>query len=88
MKLLVEIDRKVHEIEGESARSLFDEINKIQDMITLLDSAICFGTSFDQKDIEKLKTLINSYEDNTITMEDIIDLEIHLSVCDIKVINA
>lgn len=67
-----------HEIEGESAEDIFEQLQEIQDLEYLLQSARLEGGAQDEEELTKIQALLDKYEDGELELEDIEEFDITL----------
>ncbi len=70
--------------EGDTPADLVREIENAQDMQCLVQMAGMMGTKKDKKEIEKLIDFLEKYNDDTLTVEDVRNLDVNLSVGALK----
>ena len=68
-----------HEIEGESAEDLFEQLQEIQDLEYLVQSGRLEGNTEDAEELDKIEALLDKYNDGELELEDIEDFEIDLT---------
>ncbi len=70
--------------EGDTPADLVSEIEKAQDLQCLCQMAGMMGTAKDKKEIRKLTAFLEKYGDDTLTIDDIRNLDVDLSVGALK----
>ena len=70
--------------EGDTPADLVREIENAQDLQCLVQMAGMMGTKKDKKEISKLVAFLEKYGDDTLTIEDIRNLNVDLSVGALK----
>lgn len=70
--------------EGDTPADLVREIENAQDLQCLVQMAGMMGTKKDKKEIGKLVAFLEKYGDDTLTIEDIRNLNVDLSVGALK----
>ena len=70
--------------EGETPADLVREIEKAQDLQCLAQMADMMGTKKDKKEIRKLIDFLDKYSDDSLTIEDIKNLNVDLSAGALK----
>ena len=70
--------------EGETPADLVREIENEQDLQCLVQMAGTMGTKKDKKEIGKLIDFLEKYEDDSLTIDDIRELNVDLSVGALK----
>ncbi len=70
--------------EGDSPADLVREIENAQDLQCLVQMAGMMGTKKDKKEIGKLVEFLNKYSEDTLTIDDIRNLNIQLSIGELK----
>ncbi len=70
--------------EGDTPADLVREIENAQDLQCLVQMAGMMGTKKDKQEIKKLVDFLEKYSDDTLTIDDIKNLNINLSVGKLK----
>ncbi len=70
--------------EGDTPADLVREIENAQDLQCLVQMAGMMGTKKDKKEIGKLVAFLEKYGDDTLTIDDIRNLDVDLSVGALK----
>ena len=70
--------------EGDTPADLVGEIENAQDLQCLIQMAGTMGTKKDKKEIGKLVAFMEKYRDDTLTIEDVRNLDVNLSVGALK----
>ncbi len=70
--------------EGDTPAGLVREIENAQDLQCLAQMASSMGTKKDKKEIGKLIEFLEKYNDDTLTIEDVRNLDVNLSVGALK----
>ena len=70
--------------EGETPADLIREIEKAQDLQCLCQMAGVMGTKKDKQEIGKLIDFLEKYSDDTLTIDDLRNLDVKLSVGALK----
>lgn len=69
--------------EGESPTEIIRKLEKYQDFGCLLNMGRAQEGKKGQKELDKLESFLNKYYDGTLSMNDIKELSVHLSIADI-----
>ena len=70
--------------EGDTPADLVREIENAQDLQCLVQMAGMMGTKKDKKEIGKLIEFLEKYNDETLTIDDVKNLDVNLSVGALK----
>ena len=70
--------------EGDTPADLVREIEKAQDLQCLVQMAGMMGTKKDKQEIRKLIDFLEKYSDDTLTIDDVRNLDVKLSVGALK----
>ncbi len=70
--------------EGDSPSELMQAVEKEQDLMCLVQQCAMMGTKADKKEIGKVISFLEKQSDDSLTIDDIRDLNVKLSVGSIK----
>ncbi len=73
--------------EGDTMEELVSEIEREQDLQCLVQMVGTMGTKKDKKEVPKLMDFLDKYYAKQLTAEDVRNLNIHLSVGDLKCVS-
>lgn len=68
----------------ENSKQLFDALNKIQSLECLVNMGLSREKAKGQKELTKLSLIIDKYDDGTLTVEDLANLDVKISIGAIK----
>ncbi len=71
-------------MEGDTLEDLVREVEKAQDLQCLAQMASMMGTKRDEQKIRKLIDFLEKYNSDELTVEDIRNLNVELSIGDLK----
>lgn len=84
-KVEIKIDVDTHHIEGNDAFELFDRINELQSINGFISACYSYGCEIDSDPLDRMEEFVAKYDNRTLTIDDIRNLDIHTTTGDISV---
>ena len=84
-KVEIKIDVDTYVFEGNDAYEIYDQLDKIQSINGFVSACYSYGCEIDSDPLDAMEAFVAKYDNKTLTMDDIRNLDIHTTTGDISV---